>query len=122
MNDKHIRIAKGEARVWNCTVTTDGTPQNLMGCSLSFTVKQKLSYTDGQALFQLSLGSGIQISNTTSGQYVLTVSGTNTSSVAKSSNNTVYNFDHRIKLPSGNVKVLEQGEFVVTPGVTDTVV
>jgi len=122
MNDKHIRIAKGEARVWNCAVTTDGISQDLTGCSLSFTVKQKLSYTDGQALFQLSIGSGIVIVNTTSGQYQLTVSTSSTSATPKSNNNTVYNFDHRIKLPSGNVKVLEQGEFIVTPGVTDTVV
>jgi hypothetical protein len=121
MNDKHIRIAKGEARVWNCIVTTDGSPQDLTGCSLSFTVKKKLSYTDSQALFQCYLGSGIAITGTTSGQFQLTVSTLSTSQVVKSDNNWAGFFDHRIKLSNGNVKVLEQGEFVVTPSVTDTV-
>lgn len=122
MNEKHIRIARGETRKWNCTVTTDGLAQSLTGCSISFTVKSSYSHTDGQAIFKLSIGTGISISNTTAGQYVLTVSTLCTSTVVRSQNNTVWYFDHRIKLSDGSVKQLESGDFVITPGITDTVV
>ena len=122
MNDKHIRIARGEARKWNCTVTIDGSQQDLTGCSLGFTVKSAYNHTDGQAIFKLSIGNGIAIANTISGQYVLTVSTLCTSTVVRSNKNTVWFFDHRIKLADGNVKQLESGDFIVTPGITDTVV
>lgn len=116
----HIRIARLESRKWNCKVTTDGVAQSLTGCSISFTVKQTLSNTDSGALFKLYIGSGIAITNTTSGLYDLTISSTHTQSVTKSGKNEQYVFDHRIQFPSGSVKVLEQGDFVVTPNVTDT--
>jgi len=118
----HIRVARLEGRKYNCTVTTDGVAQNLAGCYLTFTVKQLLSHTDGQALFQLSIGSGITVTDTTGGAYDLTIHSTATSNVTKSGKNETYYFDHRIQLPSGRIKVMEEGDFVVTPNVTDTMV
>lgn len=118
----HIRIARLESRRWNCTVTTDGVTQNLSGCVILFTVKQKYSYTDGQALFQCNVANGgISFSDTTGGEYVLYISSTATQSVSKSGKNEPYVFDHKIKLSDGTVKVLEEGDFVVTPNVTDTI-
>ena len=122
MNDKHIRMARGESRSYRCTVTSDSVAYSLNGCSLSFTVKSKLTHTDGQALFQLYIGSGITINNTTGGIYTLDISAANTSLAPKDDSNLKYYFDHRIKTSAGGVKQLEAGEFVITPNVTDTIV
>lgn len=117
----HIRIARLEARKWNCKVTTDGVAQSLSGCTITFTVKKTFTGTDSTALFQLSAANGgISISDTTGGAYDLIIHSTATESVSKSGKNESYYFDHRIQLPSGRIKVLEEGDFVVTPNVTDT--
>jgi hypothetical protein len=121
MSNVHIRLSRLESRKWNCKVTTDGTPQSLTGCTITFTVKKLLTTTDSSALFQLTIANGgISISDTTGGLYDLTIGSTATQSVSKSDKNQSYHFDHRIKLPSGAIKLLEEGDFVVTPNVTDT--
>jgi hypothetical protein len=122
MNTNHIRMAKNESRKWNCQVSSDGEALSLTGCSLSFTVKSALTQTDGQALFQLSIGSGITLVNTVSGVYTLEISTLCTSNVALSANNQTYYFDHRIKLSTGAVKQLESGQLIITPCVTNSIV
>lgn len=119
---KHIELPRLDSRTFACTVTTDGVAQPLGSCYITFTVKEKYSYTDGQALFQLTIGNGgISFTDTTSGKYDLIIGSTLTSSVTKTDKNVNYVFDHKIQLPSGSIKTLEEGAFVVKPSVTDTV-
>ncbi len=117
---QHIRIARLESRKWACTVTVDGVAQDLTGCGLAFTVKTKLTDTDGQAVFQLTKGNGITVTNTSGGLYNLVISSTNSASVAKSTKQQQFFYDHRIQLTDGAIKVLESGDFIITPNATDS--
>lgn len=116
---KHIELKRLESRAWACTVTTDGVARDLTNCYLVMTAKSNLTHTDGQALFQLNIGDGITITDTTGGKFDLTIHSTATTNVTKSGKNEKYYYDIRIQLPSGNIKVMEQGEFVVLPNITD---
>lgn len=117
----HIELPRLDSRTFACTVTTDGVAQPLGSCYIVFTVKETYSQTDGQALFQLTIGNGISFTDTTSGKYDLIIGSTLTSGVTKTNKNVNYVFDHKIQLPSGTIKTMESGDFVVKPAVTDTI-
>jgi hypothetical protein len=121
MSNTHIELARLESRKFNCSVTSAGSAHDLTDCLITFTVKKESSYYDTQSLFQLTIGSGITITNTTGGEYDLFIASTLTTNVTKTNKNTSFVFDHRIKLADGAIKVLEFGDFVVRPGITETV-
>lgn len=117
---QHIQLKRLESRKWNCVVLVDGVAQSLTSCTITFTVRNTLTSTNSGTLFQCTASNGgILITGTTSGQYQLVVGSTATESVSKSAQAQRYYFDHRLQLPSGAIKVLEQGDFIVEPNVTE---
>lgn len=118
----HIQLARLETKAWTCTVTTDGVAQDLSASTISFTVKRNYSDSDASALFKLTgtFGTAAGITFSDSYTYCLAIGSTYTQSVTISGVNEKYHFDHRVQLPSGSIKVLEQGEFIVTPNVTES--
>jgi hypothetical protein len=115
----HIRIARLESRKWTCTLSAGPNASlSLDGCTIKFVVKR--TWKDASALFELNSNTmGISFVDTASGIYELTIHSTATQSVSESGKNENYVFDHRILLANGTVKVLESGDFVVTPGAAE---
>lgn len=113
----HIEIAKLESRIWTCRVKSAGSPLDLTGCTINFTVKPEPT---GSALFTLNNTFGVTFTNTTGGVFSLRLHSTATQSVSDSNVNARYKFEHRIKLSDGNYKVLEFGDFVVRPSLCGT--
>ena len=122
MNNTHIRLARLSTKKYICTLYTGSVEQPITGCTICFTVKRNWGDADSAALFKFTGTSGTTVGISFSGTYgyYLTIGSTYTQSVSSTSGkNENYHFDHRIHLTTGEVKVLEEGDFIVTPNVTE---
>jgi len=115
---KNLRVTRGRTKKQTQRVLIAGVARDITNDLIWMTVKDLYSETDGQALFQLSIGSGISLSDPTNGYYQWTIDPSHTSSCP--SQRTVYKYDRKILFDTGEAYDLAKGEFAVEPDVTNT--
>lgn len=109
-----LEMYRGDTKVFDVTVAVSGTPVNLTGAVLWFTVKAG-DAADALALFQKSTGDGIAHANqgTDPGEAAITVDPIDTSAARPGS----YLYD--LQLVQGSaVTTLEKGVFTLLADVT----
>lgn len=110
------RVFKSCVKEWTGTVKVSGVARNLATDQIYFTAKDRFSTTDGAALFQHTITSGITITDTTGGvfTYGVLVGDTDTCPDAR----TVYRYDICIIYATGEKYTLDEGTLEVLPAVT----
>lgn len=112
-------IVRGTTEYRDFAVTTDGTPTDLTGYSQWFVVKRRLTDADADAVFLLTLGSGITNVSAVGGTGYLTVLPSHTSGLENARQE--FYASHIGQSPSGQVFPFESGVVVVLPSAKDPI-
>jgi hypothetical protein len=120
MAGSSLEIIQGNTVRLDAVITVDGgTAADLTGCSLWFTVKEKRSDSDDDAIIQKKSppGSGITITDAAGGTARITLTPEDT---AELNPNRQYFFDVKIKTPTDDVYTPDglYGTIRVVPWVT----
>ena len=110
------RVYRGRSKLWTGIVSVAGVGRDLSNDQIYFTVKSNYSQTDGQALFQHTITSGITITDTTNGVFTYGVLPGDTDACPAA--RTVYRYDLTIIYQSGDRYTLDEGTLEVNPDVT----
>lgn len=79
-----LTLRRGDTTGWDLAVVdTAGAPFNLAGCTLYFTAKRLLTDADAAAVFQLTNGAGITITDAAGGLARITPRRADTSSLTE---------------------------------------
>ena len=114
---KAFSLYRGDSFTQVRTVTKDGSTYNITGLSIYFTVKDSSNLTsnsDSGAKFQLSVGSGITITDGSAGEYTIDVSKTNTALAPGT-----YSYDIEI-VDGTSIHTVVKGDFIILEDVTKT--
>ena len=115
----NIRIKRGRTRKWTYIVSDTNGIRDITNDHLWFTVKTRASLADNAALFQLTIGSGITLTDPTNGTFTVEVSPARTWNCP--AKRTVYVYDLTIEYATSAERYpLDEGNFVVEPDVTNT--
>jgi hypothetical protein len=112
-------IRRGTHEYRDFTVKTDALPTDLSSYTLWFTVKRRLADADAAAVFQLTLGSGITLTNAAQGEGYLEVIESETSDLPNYRQKFYADFFGRSS--TGQVFPLESGMVIVLPSVKDPI-
>lgn len=112
------RVFRGRTKTWTGTVKVNGVARNLATDKLFFTVKETFAKTDGEALFQHTITSGITLTNTAGGVFSYGVYPADTENCPTS--RKVYQYDLSIVYASGEKHTLDSGSLEVVPDVTNS--
>jgi hypothetical protein len=112
-------IFRGTTNVLNFAVTLGSVPYDLTGITtMWFTVKQNFLETDATALFQKTIGSGINVDAGTAGTGEITIlpADTDVLDVGVTGFNMYY--DLKAILVNGSECILINGRLLIMPSVT----
>lgn len=113
------RVYRGRTKLWTATVKVGGVVRDLSTDKLFFTAKENYSHTDGQALFQHTITSGITITDTTNGVFTYGVFPDDTASISLPNKRKVYYYDLKIVYSTGEAHTLDEGTLEVNADVTN---
>lgn len=114
---QNLEMLCGDTFQFTITVTRAGSPVNLTGASLWVTAKHKKSDLDSQAVFQLTIGSGIVVTDAAGGIAAATVVPSNTTAL-RGADTSLY-FDVQLKESGGaTTSTLVKGDLLVEADVT----
>jgi len=109
-------IYRGDTVVLSVTVTVKEEEYSLVGAEIWFTAKPSYSTLDAAAQFQKTIGDGIAVTDAAKGKFTVTISATDTYSMASSK--TILLYDCQVKESGGNVYTIASGNIIVMPDVT----
>lgn len=79
-----LTMRRGDTSGWSAlAVQPDGSPLDLTGYTLWFTAKRAIADTDAQAVFQLTNGAGITITDAAAGAFAINPRRADTSSLTE---------------------------------------
>jgi hypothetical protein len=116
--DTTIRIVHSEDLTFTATIYLNGAVVNLDGATFYFTAKWEYSDADADAVFQLTNGSGITITNPAAGSISVEIPSLATSSLPYSLLRLPY--DLLIVTSEGTRGFPLRGTLIVSPNVTRT--
>jgi hypothetical protein len=111
-----LEIVRGDTVAITITVTLAGVAVDLTGASVWFTAKRHLTDADASAVFQLTVGAGIVLTNAAGGVATATILPAHTSGLTGES--TRLHFDVQVKPAAGTVHTVARGALVVRADVT----
>jgi len=114
--DTTIRVIHSEDRTFTSIIYLNDAVVNLSGASLYFTAKYTYQDTDADAIFQLTVGSGITITNAATGSISITIPDTATSSLPYAELRLPY--DLLVITSNGTRGFPLRGTLIVTPNVS----
>ena len=115
MTDLHAR--RGDDEVYEMTIVqADGTPLNLTGLSIWFTVKGSYEHTDAEALARLTVGSGISVVDPVAGRVDVALPRSVTQALPGRPVHLVW--DCQVRDASGLIQTVDGGMLLVIPDVT----
>lgn len=119
MTETSLDMVRGDTKQWDLTFTdAAGGALDLSAITIWFTVKDKVSDTDAQALFQLhSPNHGIANISAVGGTARITVLPSHTAALTSKRNNQAY-YDIQIVDGSGRVYTVADGTITIYPDVT----
>lgn len=101
---------------FNVAVTQSGAAYNLTGATLRMTAKYNYTDSDAQAVFALTSGTGITVTNAAAGLATVTISPSKTLTLPFNQVNLVY--DIQVTDAGGNVWTVVDGILYVLPNVS----
>jgi hypothetical protein len=112
-----LTAIRGDDEIYELTLRqADGTPLNLVGASLWFTIKRSAEDSDAQAVTQKTIGSGITVMDAAAGRADVRIAAANMAALP--SKRIVLAWDCQVKDANGVISTVDRGELVVEPDVT----
>lgn len=93
-------------------------PFDLTGCDVWVTAKRRFTDPDEEAVFQKTIGDGVEVTNEVGGEVRIVISPDDTSSLEGITRDVNLVLDVQIRTPDGEVFTPILGIVVVTPDVT----
>ena len=115
--DFNFEMWRGDTAIFDGVVTVSGAVVNITGCSLKFTGKRSLQDTDAAAVFQLTTGMGIVITDGPAGEFTATMPSSATSALIAQTNCFC---DVQMVDTLGNVSTMATGMLMIRIDVTGT--
>ena len=113
-----LSMMRGDSKTYTFALTdADGDALDLAAASVWFTAKRRLSDADDDAVFNLSVGTGITIGTPASGGEV-TVDLPAANTTALPDRRTELRYDLQVKLAGGEAQTALYGTLAVYPDVT----
>lgn len=116
--DTTLRVVHSEDFTFDATISLSGEVVNLDGATLYLTAKWQYSDTDADAIFQLTNGSGITVTNPGAGAISITIPTSATSSLPYALLRLPY--DLLVITLSGTRGYPLRGTLIISPNVTRT--
>jgi hypothetical protein len=100
-----LDAVRGDTNLYDGTVTRDGAPLPLDGCTLKLTVKRNELDVDADSVFQLVAGEGITITNAANGLYAVEIEPALTLGLPE----RAFHYDVQLTEPAGRVTTIVTG-------------
>jgi hypothetical protein len=117
-NTLDVEFRWGNRRRINFLVTLSGVAQNIAGWSFTFTAKRSLRDADAAAVFQLTLGSGLTITDAPGGALQAIIQPSHTTATLNPYDRVELQADLKAVDAAGNPYTLLSGTLTVLPAVT----
>lgn len=114
--DTTLRLVHSETYSFDVVVYQNNTIVDLTGATIYFTCKWNYSDADASAIFQLSIGSGITVTNASAGAITITIPSSATSSLPYSDLYLAY--DLCVITAASKRGFPLRGTLIVSPNVT----
>lgn len=113
-----LRARRGDDEIYEFSIKqADGSPLNLTGLSIWFTVKPSFEHTDAEALAQRSVGNGITVVDAAAGRCDVTLLAAATAGLSGARAARLV-WDCQIKDATGLIQTVDGGQLIVDPDVT----
>jgi len=116
-----LAITRGDDRIFDLHVATaSGTAADLDGVSLWFTVKEDVYDPDSHAVFQKTIGSGINVIDEPGGYVEIVIDRTDTVNLRARYLGVPLVWDVQLKDAIGEVQTVDSGTLTIDPDITHT--